>query len=148
MVTPRLTPDAFRCAAPIEIRFRDIDSMGHVNNAVYLTYFELARAHYWRTLGEAESQRIRTYVVARAECDFLSPARLDDRLVCHVRVAAFGRTSFSCDYLLRESRNGRDIAAGRTVQVMFDYESARPRELDEEFKEAVRRFEGRSLEPR
>jgi acyl-CoA thioester hydrolase len=41
----------FPVAAPIEIRFRDLDGMGHVNNAVYLTYLEVARAHYWRALG-------------------------------------------------------------------------------------------------
>ena len=143
---PRRTTEDFRCHAPIEIRFRDVDMMGHVNNAVYLTYFEVARAHYWRRLGEAESQRIRTYVVARAECDFLSPATLDDELECHLRVASFGRTSFTFEYLLRDRRSGRPVAEGRTVQVMYDYATRRPRPLDAPFKEAIRRLEGRAIE--
>ena len=138
-------PEDFRIAAPIEVRFRDVDMMGHVNNAVYLTYFELARAHYWRALGESEDSRIRTYVVARAECDFRSPARLDDDLVCHLRVASLGRTSFVFEYLLRDRKGGRTVAEGRTVQVMYDYATARPRPLDAAFKEAVQEFEGRPI---
>lgn len=148
MVRPRLGPEAFRCRAPIEVRFRDVDMMGHVNNAVYLTYFEVARAHYWRSLGEAESRRIRTYVVARAECDFLSPATLDDDLECHVRVSSFGRTSFEFEYLLSDRTSGRPLAQGRTLQVMYDYAAARPRPLDAAFKDAVRLFEGRAIEER
>jgi acyl-CoA thioester hydrolase len=42
-------PD-FRFNYPIEVRFSDTDAMGHVNNAVYLTYFEQARLAYWREL--------------------------------------------------------------------------------------------------
>jgi acyl-CoA thioester hydrolase len=46
-------PDTpFRMAVPIEVRFRDLDAMGHVNNAVYFTYFEHARLHYLRRLAE------------------------------------------------------------------------------------------------
>jgi acyl-CoA thioester hydrolase len=146
VVRPRLLPEEFRCRAPIEVRFRDVDMMGHVNNAVYLTYFEVARAHYWRALGETESRRIRTYVVARAECDFLSPATLDDDLECLLRVVSFGRTSFVFEYLLRDRRSGRPVAEGRTVQVMYDYAAGRPRPLDEPFKEAIRRLEGRAIE--
>jgi acyl-CoA thioester hydrolase len=145
VVSPGLTPGDFRCSTPIEIRFRDVDMMGHVNNAVYLTFFELARAHYWRQLGESESERIRTYVVARAECDFRSPAKLDDDLVCHLRVGALGRTSFTFDYLLVDRRSGRTVAEGRTVQVMYDYAMGRPRPLDERFSAAVRRYESRPL---
>ena len=144
-MSPGLTPGDFRCSTPIEIRFRDVDMMGHVNNAVYLTFFELARAHYWRALGESESDRIRTYVVARAECDFKSPAKLEDDLFCHLRVGSLGRTSFCFEYLLVDRRSGRTVAEGRTVQVMYDYAAGRPRPLDDRFSEAVRRYESRPL---
>ena len=42
-----MTEHAFRVHCPVEVRFRDCDPMGHVNNAVYLTYLELARFAYW-----------------------------------------------------------------------------------------------------
>jgi acyl-CoA thioester hydrolase len=140
-----LRPEEFRVKAPVEVRFRDVDMMGHVNNAVYLTYFEVARAHYWRALGETEDARIRTFVVARAECDFLSPAHLGDDLACGVRMAAIGRTSFTFEYLLHEKKEGRAVARGRTVQVMYDYQKASPRPIEDAFRKAIAAFEGRPL---
>ena len=148
MVSARPGPGDFPVAAPIEVRFRDLDGMGHVNNAVYLTYFEIARAHYWRALGESEWPRLRTYVVARAEVDYRSPAALGDDLICHVRVASFGGRSFTMEYLLVDRRGGRTIAAARTVQAMFDYEAGASRPLDEKVKESVRRFERRPIPDR
>jgi len=148
VVNQRPGPDDFPVAAPIEIRFRDLDGMGHVNNAVYLTYFEVARAHYWRALGESEWPRLRTYVVARAEIDYRSPAALGDDLVCHVRVASFGGRSFTMEYLLLDRRDGRTISEARTVQAMFDYEAGRSRLLEDKVKEAIRRFEGRPIPDR
>jgi acyl-CoA thioester hydrolase len=138
----------FKVEAPIEVRFRDLDGMAHVNNAVYLTYFEVARARYWKAMGMQEWSRLRTYVVARAEIDFKSPATLEDDLACHVRVSSFGGRSFSMDYHLFDRRSGRTIALGRTVQAMFDYERGTSRPLDEEMKAAVRRFEGRPIPER
>jgi acyl-CoA thioester hydrolase len=133
---------AFRVAAPIAVRFRDLDGMGHVNNAVFLTYFEVARAFYWRqALGEEEMARLRTYVVARAEVDYRSPVTLGDDPVCHVRVASFGRSSFAMEYRMVDRTTGRVLAEGKTVQAMYDYETGRSRPVDESLKEAVRRFE-------
>jgi acyl-CoA thioester hydrolase len=137
-------PGDFRVAAPIAVRFRDLDGMEHVNNAVFLTYFEVARAFYWRqALGEEEMARLRTYVVARAEVDYRSPVTLGDDPVCHVRVASFGKSSFAMEYLMIDRRSGRVVAEGKTVQAMYDYEAGRSRPVDERLKQAVRRFEAR-----
>jgi acyl-CoA thioester hydrolase len=140
--------DGFALAVPIEVRFKDIDSMGHVNNAVYFTYFENARIHYWKALGLSRPRGEVAYVLARAECDYRSPATMEDDLVCHTRIASFGRTSFLFEYLLRDERTNRTVAEGRTVQVGYDYEARRTRALDESLLEAVRRFEGRAIPSR
>jgi acyl-CoA thioester hydrolase len=131
---------------PIEVRFKDVDMMGHVNNAVYLTYFENARAGYWKALGTRVGRPESTYVLARAECDYRSPATLDDRLGCHIRAIRFGRTSFEFDYLMRDESSGRTIALGRSVQVMYDYGKGTPRPIDDDLKERIRRFEKRPIE--
>jgi acyl-CoA thioester hydrolase len=148
VVSDRPGPGDFPMAAPIEVRFRDMDGMGHVNNAVFLTYFEVARAHYWKAVGEDEWSRLRTYVLARAEVDFRSPATLADDLVCHVRVASFGTRSFAMEYVLVDRKSGRTVAEGRTVQAMYDYEKNASRPLDEAMKAAVRRFEKREIPER
>ena len=82
--------EGFSLAVPVDVRFRDMDSMGHVNNAVYFTYFENARIAYWRAVPGIRSRRNLDYILARAECDFRSPTTIEDELVCHVRVASFG----------------------------------------------------------
>jgi acyl-CoA thioesterase FadM len=87
-------------------------------------------------------------VVARAEIDYRSPAGLDDDLVCHVRVAWFGRRSFAMEYLLVDRRGGRTIAEARTVQAMYDYGRGASRPLDEGVKESIRRFEKRAIPDR
>jgi acyl-CoA thioester hydrolase len=140
--------NGYSLAVPIEVRFRDMDSMGHVNNAVYLTYFENARIAYWRAVPGVRSRRNLDYILARAECDFKSPTTLDDRLVCHIRVASFGRTSFAFEYLLRDEHTGRVVAEGRTVQVMFDYSARKAEPLDPGVKAAIEQFEGRAIPSR
>jgi len=145
VVTPAKSAEGFALAVPIEVRFKDIDAMGHVNNAVYFTYFENARIVYWRALGLSRPRGEVAYVLARAECDFKSPATMDDRLVCHTRIGAFGRTSFTFEFLLRDEISSRVVARGTTTQVMFDYEARSTRPIEPALKEAIRRFEGRPI---
>ena len=134
--------DGYALAVPIEVRFKDIDAMGHVNNAVYFTYFENARIAYWKAVGLNRPKGEVAYVLARAECDFKSPATMDDALVCHTRVGSFGRTSFTFEFLLRDEAGGRVVAQGKTVQVIYDYAARAAQPLDEDLKRAIRRLEG------
>jgi acyl-CoA thioester hydrolase len=139
--------EGYSLVVPIEVRFKDIDMMGHVNNAVYLTYFENARAAYWKALGGWDGRRPeRTYVLARAECDYRSPATMEDDLGCHIRVTRLGRTSFAFQYLLRDEKSGRTIVEGRTVQTMYDYDKGKPRPIDDELRGSIRRFEKGPIE--
>jgi acyl-CoA thioester hydrolase len=138
----------FPLAVPMEVRFRDLDSMGHVNNAVYLTYFENARIAYWKAVPGIRSRRNLDYILARAECDFRSPVTLDDELFGHIRVASFGRTSFVFEYLLRDERSGRVAAEGRTVQVMFNYATRKAEPIEAAVKAAIEEFEGRTIPSR
>jgi acyl-CoA thioester hydrolase len=148
VVSPAAKADGYSLSIPIEVRFRDLDSMGHVNNAVYLTYFENARIAYWRAVPGVRSRRNLDYILARAECDFRSPVTLDDELFGHIRVAAFGRTSFVFEYLLRDERTGRVVAEGRTVQVMFNYATRKAEPLDAAVRAAIEEFEGRAIPSR
>jgi len=140
--------EGYSLVVPIEVRFKDIDMMGHVNNAVYLTYFENARAAYWRALGAWTGRPERTYVLAQAECDYRSPATLDDDLGCHIRVTRLGSSSFAFQYLLRDETTGRTIVEGRSVQVMYDYDRGKPRPIDDDLRNRIRRFEKGPIEER
>ena len=147
MVSPP-TAEGYPLSVPIEVRFRDMDSMGHVNNAVFFTYFENARIAYWRAVPAIRSRQALDYILARAECDFRSPTTVEDALTCHIRVSSFGRSSFTFEYLLRDERSGRVVAEGRTVQALYDYALGKTKPLDAALRGAIEEFEGRTIPAR
>ena len=106
---------------PIEVRFRDMDSMGHVNNAVYFTYPEMARVAFYRHfMGVTQIQDLEM-IAAKATCEFRSPATWNDRLLARVWVSRVGTTSFDFDYEITDEKSGRLIATAQTIQVAWDY---------------------------
>jgi acyl-CoA thioester hydrolase len=112
----------------IEVRFRDCDPFGHVNNAVYLTYLEQARLFHWRTVwgfGTEQASTVPGVILARAEIDFKRPATYPEMLEVRIHVAALGTSSFTYDYEVVDT-DGRLVATARTVQVMYDYGTGRP----------------------
>lgn len=113
----------------IEVRFRDCDPMGHVNNAVYLTYLEQARFAHWRALWGFSLEGLPSgapgVILARVEIDFRKPARYGDMLDVRIGLVAIGRTSFTYEYEVLDA-SGALVASARTVQVMYDYTASRP----------------------
>jgi acyl-CoA thioester hydrolase len=119
------------------VRFRDLDPMGHVNNAVYLTWIENARIEFLRSLGAFDSPYTgeMTMILARAEIDFRSPLGFGEEVEVAVRPARLGTKSFDLTYELRSG--GRVVAEARTVLVTYDYEKAAPIEIPSEWRERL-----------
>jgi len=132
--------EGFPVSVPIQVRFRDLDALGHVNNAVYLTYFEVARAAYFQRLERDWVEKGR-FILARAEVDFLKPILLEDPVEVGVRVVRIGRSSFDMEYLLLA--RGEEAARGKTVQVWL--EGGRPAPLPKAIRERIEALEGRSF---
>jgi acyl-CoA thioester hydrolase len=117
----------------VEVRFRDCDSLGHVNHAVYFTYFEQARFALWKAYKlwgfDDAAAPAPNVILARAECDYRAPARFGELLDVRLALAATGRTSFAYEYEIASVPDGRLMASGRTVQVMYDYAARKPVEI-------------------
>src|SRR5215470_1346769 len=113
----------------LEVRFRDCDAMGHVNNAVYLTYLEQARFAHWRSLwgfGDPQTPRnMPGVILARVEADYKRPSRYGDVLDVRLTVAGIGRSSFRYEYEILDDQ-GRTVLTAKTVQVMYDYIANKP----------------------
>ena len=148
---------AFPYAHPIEVRYGDTDALGHVNNAVYLSYFEAARAGYYAAVtghafGSEPEADGRTFVIAEAHITYRSPARFGEPLLCWCRVAWLGRSSFGLDYRLVAEASpvgtARTVADGSTVQVFLDLASGRAMRVPADLVERLTTFEGRSLPSR
>jgi len=126
---------------PIPVRFRDCDPMGHVNNAVYLTYLEVARFGYWNDVVGGRWFGDVGFIVARAEIDYKASAVTGDTLQVWLGVTRLGRTSFVFEYEIVDQK-GTTIANARTVQVMYDYAQKKAAPLLEEFRKVVSEYEG------
>jgi acyl-CoA thioester hydrolase len=113
----------------LEVRFRDCDPMGHVNNAVYLTYLEQTRFAHWRTLWGFGTPQTPTgmpgVILARVECDYRRSAKYGDMLDVRLTVAELGRTSFKYEYEIVDAE-GRVVVSAKSVQVMYDYVAEKP----------------------
>ena len=116
------------------VRFSDLDPMGHVNNAVYLTWIENARIEFLRRLGAFDKPDTSemAMILARAEVDFRAALEFGDEVSIGVRTARLGTKSFDLEY---ELRRGEDVvAAAKTVLVAFDYDSNQSKEIPEEWR--------------
>jgi len=112
---------AFTHWADVEVRFRDSDAMGHVNNSVYLTYLEVGRQSYWnRFAADVPYDRV-PFVLAHAALDFRSPSHTGEILRVFLRTAWIGRSSFGMAYEIREVTGSRLVVEATSVQVTYDY---------------------------
>ena len=117
------------------VRFRDLDPMGHVNNAVFLTYIEQARVAFLEDAGAATGIEDMNIIVARIEIDFRAPVRLGDEVQVAVRATRFGTKSFELEYELRV--DGELVAEAKSVQVAYDYARREAVAVPEEWREKL-----------
>jgi acyl-CoA thioester hydrolase len=103
----------------IQIRFSDLDVLGHVNNSVYLSYFEMARVHYFKELvGENWDWRTLGFVIAKNEVEYIKSVLIEHEPLIYVYTEHIGTKSFALEYELKV--NNEIFAKGRSVQVCFD----------------------------
>ena len=151
---PRDVPGDFAHRHEVEVRLSDTDAMGHVNNARYLTYVEIARvAYYERVTGQplpigahgAEEGMI----LAEIRMTYRSPAFYGETLTVETRVERIGRSSFGMVHRITapQSRYGpaRLIAVADSVLVAYDYQAEQPIEVPDDWRAAMEACEGRSL---
>jgi acyl-CoA thioester hydrolase len=136
---------AFSVVRVLRPRFRDTDAMGHINNAVYITYLEVARQEYWSRIDPAADYREVPFILARVECDFRSEALMREVLELHVRCPWIGGKSFGFEYEIREQATQRLVVEAKSVQVCYDYATKRSIPVPETLRDAMERIEGRTL---
>jgi acyl-CoA thioester hydrolase len=134
----------FKHKSTIQIRFKDIDSMGHVNNANHFTYFELARMQYFdEVVAETINWQEQGIILAHMEIDYKKPILLHDQVLVYSRVSRLGSKSFEFEYCIVVSKDGNlDVVAnGRSVQVCFNYLTNQTVSVPESWREKVLAYE-------
>jgi acyl-CoA thioester hydrolase len=136
-------PTDFAYRHRLSVRFRDCDAMGHVNHAVYLTYFEQCRLTFWREVTGTPTPHTRV-IIARAECDYRAPAHFGDELEIRVKVDAIGRSSFTLGYEIVQAAGGQLVAGGKTVMVSYDYDQGASTPLPDSTRSLLTRLQGQT----
>ena len=167
--------DEFPCWYPVQIRFRDLDPLAHVNNTVYFTYFEEARSYYFDHLetwlnewpSREEHQEVESIVshpphnlriqtrpsgshygllVKEISCTYKLPLIRSDRVEVGVRVIHVGRTSFIMEHQIRDvNEHERIFATGKSVMVWCNYLTGRPHPIPPSLRFAFEQMEERKF---
>lgn len=132
--------DSFRFTHDVEVRFRDLDPMGHAHHSLPLIFFEEARARYWRevTGRTAESAG---YIMGEVHVRYEERVRFPDRVRVGVRTTRLGTKSFDMEYEVRRVGDGALLVTGRSVQVLYDYATSESRPMDDDLRRRLAAFE-------
>ncbi|MGB4776524.1 MAG: thioesterase family protein [Daejeonella sp.] len=133
----------FNYKTHIPLRFTDLDIFGHVNNAVYLTYFEIARSIYLKEVIQWDWNEI-GIIIGKAEINFLKPIVIEDEIFAYVKTSRIGTSSFDVDYALVRVKNGEEelCTNGKTVCISFDYKLNQSVPIPEVYRIKMEKFEG------
>lgn len=107
----------------LQVRWMDLDPLGHVNNSIYIQYFEFGRGKYMNTASPTWDWHKNMFLIANINCDYKREFKLTDHhAAVWVRTLRFGTKSFELEYLISSEKDGELIlhAQGRSTQVMFD----------------------------
>lgn len=125
----------------LPVRYRDIDSLGHVNNAVYVTYLEQARVEYIQEVFDTIPHDP-GFVVARLDVDYERAIELGATVVVALGVTDIGQSSVTMSYEIRA--DGTLAATAETTIVALD-ESGDPTRIRETWRERITAHEGRTF---
>lgn len=131
----------FRFVHEVEVRFRDLDPMGHAHHSLPLMYWEEARARYWREVAGRESVAAIDYVMGELTIRWHRRIFYPATLTAGVRVTRVGRSSFDMEYGLWDA-GGALLSSGRSSQVLFDYDAGSSKPFDEETRARIEGYEG------
>lgn len=138
----------FKRTTAVQLRFNDIDALGHVNNSVYFQFFDLAKTEYFKGLNvQADIDwRRPTVIIANVNCSFLSPTLFNEPVEVLTQCARLGNKSLTLLQHLVNSETHEVKATCATVMVNMDPETNQPSPIPQVWRDAFRAFEGHDLD--
>ncbi len=138
----------FKHNTPIQLRFADMDMMGHANNAAYATFIEYARMKYFDEVVREEGvwSKLEGLIIARLEIDFRKPIILGDSISVYTRCSRIGTKSFDMECVIVKTENKTEVIVAETkvVVVCFDYKTNSTIPISDERKKKVSDYEAQN----
>jgi acyl-CoA thioester hydrolase len=130
----------FRFSIPIQPRYADFDMLGHLNNATYLTYYEVARLYYFEEIGWKLKDA--TNVVAHFEIDFLNPIVPQNEILCSIKTSSLGSKSFKMEYELISLDKSICFSRAHSVQVCIDRTTGTAVKIPDNVRQLISNYDG------
>jgi acyl-CoA thioester hydrolase len=121
-------------ATRTRVAFSDTDAQGVVYYGRYNPYFDLARGEYLRSLGLLHRKLGGEFVMRANDVEYFAPARFDDELDIHVRVARIGQTSMTFEFAAFNVPDGTLLVTAHQTLVYIDHEGRRPIRIPDEYR--------------
>ena len=132
----------FKHSVPVQLRFNDADALGHVNNSVYFTFYDLGKTEYFKAVRGGEILKEIDIVVAHAEVDFIAPVFLNDQIEVQTTVSEIGNKSFELIQRIVDTKNNITKCFCKTIMFVFDVITNTSIQFSDEWREAISAFEG------
>lgn len=141
-----IKPETFKATLPIQIRFNDIDAMGHINNNIYFSYFDLGKTTYFETIKPtAVSWTDGLIVVAHIEVDFFSPIYYKEKIAVDSKVTKLGDKSGTFLQQIRNVDNGEIKCRCTSIFVTYNAQTQSSMPIPDNWREVISRYEGLDL---
>lgn len=137
-----MKPTKFYKKIKIRIPYCDIDKLGHVNNAKYLSYFESARVAYFRDipglgLKDMDEKSSSGIIILEVAVQYLAPMFMDQVIEIGIRVSEVRTKSFRMEYEIRDAKTKALLTTGHSVQVMFNYKKQKPYPVPDDLRKTL-----------
>ena len=137
--------DEFRHRTRVDVRFRDLDAFGHVNNAVTTSYVEHGRIRYLVDVLRLSPNRLFPLILATIKVDYRAPIFLGETVEVGSRVDWIGTSSIGMSHQLTAGDDAHQVADATSVLVAYDYEISKPMPVPEDWRVLLAEHEGRDL---
>ena len=137
--------EKFNFNMPLQMRWNDLDALGHVNNAIFVTYFETARGVFMLKACPEWNWQKDMFLIANINVDLKKELLLTAQNVrVHVKSANLGTKSFVLEYAITSEKNNETIvhATGSTTQIMFDMKTRTTIEIPDWVRNSLTEFDG------
>lgn len=136
----------FRHRADVQLRFNDVDVLGHVNNTVYYSFYDTGKALYFSEVRGLEMNwKNVDRIIANNNCAYLAPIFFGEKIEVLTRCIHLGLKSFTLQQMLRERETGEVKSVCESVMVCYDPQKHTSQEMSPELRRAFEEYDGKSL---
>jgi acyl-CoA thioester hydrolase len=138
--------DDYPIRVTLPVLWGNQDLFGHVNNCIYIRWFECSRVAYWdHGVRNVMGLEACGPILANVNCNFKKQVRYPDTVHVGSRIVKAGNTSLTMEHAVYSETAGDIAASGHSIVVMFDYNAQRPIRISDELRKAIEETEGKPV---